>query len=301
MALAEAQQILACLAIIAAVVGPVWIGYCVVARRKNRSIWPSQPTGATTWTGFDVVCIWFAMIVLQLMSAAAEPLSIVFASVGIAIFGCWKKYSKAEANAEPRTVIADLMFGVPVWLLFAPLTFIVYLATLLILEAIGGPVEQHPLARASTQNISAIILFVCKACLVAPILEELAFRRVLIPWAMGERYRSWCVVAVAGFFAVIRVDGPDPRLGPLWFYFALVLGAVVIHFFATAKQFAIYASAMFFAMIHVHVWPSPIPLFVLGLGLGFAVASTRSVLPAIVVHGLFNLISTLWVLSRAAD
>ena len=52
----------------------------------------------------------------------------------------------------------------------------------------------------------------------------------------------------------------------------------------------IVASSMFFALVH-SPWPTPIALFFLGLVLGWLAFRTQSLLPSIVVHGLFNLVS----------
>ena len=53
-------------------------------------------------------------------------------------------------------------------------------------------------------------------------------------------------------------------------------------------------------MIHSNVWPSPIPLFVLGIGLGWLAVRTNGVLAPVIVHGLFNAVSVVFVLRSAA-
>lgn len=60
--------------------------------------------------------------------------------------------------------------------------------------------------------------------------------------------------------------------------------------FASAR-WSIVGSAMVFSLMHP--WPTPIPLFVLGLGLGWLAYRTQSLVPSIVVHALFNLVSFL--------
>jgi membrane protease YdiL (CAAX protease family) len=60
---------------------------------------------------------------------------------------------------------------------------------------------------------------------------------------------------------------------------------------------AVYASAALFAAVHSSVWPSPVPLFALGLGLGYLAVRTRGILVPVIVHGLFNAVSAVYVLS----
>ena len=54
--------------------------------------------------------------------------------------------------------------------------------------------------------------------------------------------------------------------------------------------------AALFAAVHSGVWPTPVPLFFLGMGLGYLVARSGSIVPAVVVHGLFNFVSAVLVL-----
>jgi membrane protease YdiL (CAAX protease family) len=57
----------------------------------------------------------------------------------------------------------------------------------------------------------------------------------------------------------------------------------------------VYATAAFFALLHP-VWPNPIPLFALGLGLGYLAVRTNGLLVPVLVHGLFNAVSVVFVL-----
>src|SRR5262249_23197500 len=55
----------------------------------------------------------------------------------------------------------------------------------------------------------------------------------------------------------------------------------------------VYATSLFFSMLHVTVWPSPIPLFPLAIALGFLAYRTQSLVGSITLHSLFNAIATL--------
>ncbi len=57
----------------------------------------------------------------------------------------------------------------------------------------------------------------------------------------------------------------------------------------------ILSNAILFAAIHENVWPSPIPLFVLALGLCWLTIRTRSVIPAMVLHALFNGVAVVYL------
>jgi membrane protease YdiL (CAAX protease family) len=59
---------------------------------------------------------------------------------------------------------------------------------------------------------------------------------------------------------------------------------------------AVWAGSALFAAFHAQVWPSPVPLFVLALGLGYLYLRTRTLIGPVVVHGLFNAVSAVYLL-----
>ncbi len=61
---------------------------------------------------------------------------------------------------------------------------------------------------------------------------------------------------------------------------------------------AIFGSAIVFAAAHSWVWPSPIPLLLLGICLGALAYRTQSLLPSMVLHGLFNMVACVELLFR---
>jgi membrane protease YdiL (CAAX protease family) len=141
-------------------------------------------------------------------------------------------------------------------------------------------------------------LFIVQAAICAPLLEETLFRGALIPWLLRKRWRAGLVMVLALVFAIAE-SASSRQAGPAGFALVLLGGGVVLrakvrsHWRTVA---AIYASATLFAVVHSSVWPTPIPLFVLGLGLGWLAVRTRSILAVTILHGLFNLVSVLFVL-----
>jgi len=59
---------------------------------------------------------------------------------------------------------------------------------------------------------------------------------------------------------------------------------------------AVLASSALFAAVHANVWPSPVPLVVLAVGLGYLYLRTRTLIGPVVVHGLFNAVSAVYLL-----
>ena len=78
-------------------------------------------------------------------------------------------------------------------------------------------------------------------CLLAPVIEEIYFRGILL--------------------STIKLI-----IGPFW---------------------AVLLSSIYFSIIHLNILVSP-TLFVLGITLGIIAILTKSVLPSIILHALFN-------------
>jgi membrane protease YdiL (CAAX protease family) len=156
--------------------------------------------------------------------------------------------------------------------------------------------DEHPLSKMGRHGDGfGGAFFVLSACVVAPVLEEFVFRGLLVSWAIGRQYRPWLLVAVS---AILAVYPAGPQFGPLAFVAVLAAAQIIVRWPGRRTGQAIWSTSVLFAMFHASVWPSPIPLFVLALGLGYVTARTRNWLPAAVAHGLFNLVSTLFVFSR---
>jgi membrane protease YdiL (CAAX protease family) len=208
----------------------------------------------------------------------------------------WKGPSREAAHA------GSIALAVVAWVALASIVFMVHFGVLQAFHLFDWPVEDHPLARIKPANTHFDrLLFVLLLCVSAPMVEEVLFRGVLLPWLLGRKYRVWPVLASGIVIAAAETWqlATGPAVGPMLFAVSLLMGWFVIRALMRKKRRmvgAIYASAALFAVVHSHVWPSPVPLFVLGLGLGWLAVRTRGVLVPIIVHGLFNAVSVLFVL-----
>lgn len=201
-----------------------------------------------------------------------------------------------------RRVASWIALGASSWFLIAAATTGIHILTISVKQELGGPVDQHPLTRLHPeQDRFGGALFAISVCVVTPWMEEFFFRGLLLPWVMRARYRPWLLVGWAFGFAFLAVGGIYGQ--HYWAIVFLAIGAVVLGLatrlpsvYPKRTILGIVSTSLLFAAVHSSVWPSPIPLFVLGLGLGYLTARTGSIVPAVVVHGLFNAVSFVYLL-----
>jgi membrane protease YdiL (CAAX protease family) len=203
---------------------------------------------------------------------------------------------------------AAMAVGVAAWIVLTPIVFAVYLLTQVVVLPPGEKPDTHPLVVLGAADRPVdVVVFLLSTCVFVPLGEEFIFRGVFVPWAARVRYGPILLFAAAVVFAAGESSTPEGmRYGPLVFVAVLGSGLALIYRVGRMSHqpfripAAVYSSAAFFAAVHSNVWPTPVPLFVLGLGLGYLVARTRRVLPAVIVHGLFNAVSAVLVLSGGA-
>jgi membrane protease YdiL (CAAX protease family) len=159
---------------------------------------------------------------------------------------------------------------------------------------------KHSFELLYTQNVlskAEVGVLVFLAVVAAPVAEELLFRGLIQRWAS---LRAWAPHAVMGVAAVLSLPALAGLSGsktfaerlavvaPLLFVVLLLpVYYLVIARSRTPRPAAIFATSLLFAMIH-SAWPSPVALFLLALVLGWLTDRTRSLVPAVVTHSLFN-------------
>lgn len=204
----------------------------------------------------------------------------------------------------PRPSVGSrLALAVAAWAVLTPAVLVFNQVVVQLLTRLGGVPADHPLARLTgLRSAMDQILFLFGAAVAAPLVEEILFRGILLPWLRHGRYRRAGAIVVAVPLAWLA-SGPTLESltrGPVVFAAVLLAGYFVLRWVVRRKRRtvgAVYATAALFAVVHSSVWPSPVPLFALGLGLGYLALRTRGVLVPAVVHGLFNAVSALFVLT----
>lgn len=198
---------------------------------------------------------------------------------------------------------ADLALGYMTWLVLTPLVFLVFFAATLIWQA---PAEQHPVEvlLRGQPGVESWVLGLVTTLAVAPVAEELLVRGLVQQWMMATPRTADIVLLSALFFAIswgISAEAPrgtSPALGAILFLVTVGPGYLLFERLMArwlpepGAARAIYASSLLFAAMH-NAWPSQIPLFVLSLGLGYVAYRTQSLIAPIVLHMLFNAVSTL--------
>jgi membrane protease YdiL (CAAX protease family) len=231
----------------------------------------------------------------------------------------------------------NLVLGYLGWLIITPICFATFiLVNWLFFKLTGELPDKHPATEIGLiAGTREWILFGVQVLLVAPILEEVLFRGVLLPWSFQrpiKKRRHQNVIVphegrpyiVYGFAVLVALlmqsdhlktafqnsdwNQLSYRLTPLLF---ILLLAPILYFVPKSRTIgswlrirspqtgrAIIANACLFAGVH-GTWPSPIPIFLLGLMLAYLTVRTRSLWTPILFHSLFNAVSVAMMLLGA--
>jgi membrane protease YdiL (CAAX protease family) len=255
------------------------------------------------WTQSLVAPIVFALIVIGFRSVFGTPAR----NLGLARQG----------------LASSIVIGYGVWLVLAPICFAVFF---LALALMSQQPDQHPLMDLGPwAGRREAVLFAVQAVILMPALEELVFRGVLLPWSVPLEGKTDAVLPVAarphvvyGVAIVMTLQTTamtetlsardwarlPTAAAPLLFLIAIVPLYVVLPVMrgwrrqarlpSAGAGRAILSNGALFAAFHANVWPSPIPLFALGTGLAWLALRTRSIVPAFVVHALFNSVAVVY-------
>ena len=282
----------------------------------QRVYGPDFPGGWPESAAHTVRALWSATIAFPIQVGLIVGLAVALGS------------NPLTGRGWARNVVA----GYLTWLPVTPVAFAVFvLANLVHTWLTGQPPDKHPLtALGEMAGRGEWALFVLTTVVLAPVLEELVFRGLLLPWLAQRRPPldprgaaiplEWRSVFVLGLSVVVALLFQAPNVERAWLAGdtrgivahlspGLFFGAVILLYFVPLNRArrhlrvrsrhharAVLASAALFAAFHSHVWPSPVPLLVLALGLGYLYLRTRSLVGPVVVHGLFNAVSAGYLL-----
>jgi membrane protease YdiL (CAAX protease family) len=173
---------------------------------------------------------------------------------------------------------------------------------------VSPPENKHPLedmVRSEPTGEIAYLAFL-SAVILAPAAEELLFRAVIQGWLVralvglrlqlvDEEFGSsrpapvpdeWAVEEAYPAPACIADQPPPPPTG----FSALVLDPV--RWQRLAAVTAVVVTSVLFALAHWAQWPAPVAIFFLSLALGAVFYRTGSLWASLVLHSLFNGLST---------
>jgi membrane protease YdiL (CAAX protease family) len=225
---------------------------------------------------------------------------------------CWFTVHVFYPNWKPAIIGRGSLAGkvwlaVVAWIVITPVVLIFHAGVNEFFKLFEFTPQLHPLTKLGNRPPLDQVLFVVQVCVVAPLIEELFFRGILLSWCVnriprvsashGSAARPWFVMLATGMLAFLPVS--DGKFAPFIFAVLLAVGlAVVWRFTRTGARRvrAVYATAALFAIMHSSVWPNPVPLFLFALALGWLAVRTNGILVSVIVHGLFNAVSGLTVL-----
>jgi membrane protease YdiL (CAAX protease family) len=304
--------------------------------RRDRLLGPAGPVHQP-WDGLLVVGGFFALLLAQAVAGAF--LSALWGPVVAypILAGLILGLIAAKGGPSPfptRRWAPNVVAGYLTWLVITPAVFLVFaLATKANQWLINRPPDQHPLVQTIQEAGSwGWSLFLLQTVVLAPLVEELVFRGLLLPWLATKqppapetaltippvvRPSLILVLAVGTALLLHSKDLQNAltagdrheaviRLLPAAFFVVLLPFHLLLprlnrlrrrlRIRSVQHTRAIWASSALFAAFHAQVWPSPVPLFVLALGLGYLYLRTRSLIGPVVVHGLFNAVSAVYLL-----
>lgn len=328
----DAVRMAECGLIVAAIAVPLGLAARWLAKSRHQPVLLRPKPWPVPWGGFEILLLFaFALIgpasiVGPVLSASGfypaiygadspeeawQPMkslwsAAVFAPLFLGFTWLLTRAAYPAWRAEPSPLPARTAAAVGTWLGLHPIVAAIHLIVAATFFAWGWQPDSHPLEQKFRDGRPSIdqILFAVQAAIAAPLVEEMLFRGALLPWLLRKRHRPVVTLLVVALFGLLLSiesrDGQNElRSGPVLFTLFLVAGAF-LHRALRRKhnrtESAMIVSAAFFAVTHNPVWPSPIPLFVLGLGLGWLAVRTRGWLAPAIVHGLFNMVSVLFVL-----
>jgi membrane protease YdiL (CAAX protease family) len=165
-------------------------------------------------------------------------------------------------------------------------------------------ISKHPLIETLTSGAGAnfgIMLLAClSAVIVAPICEELTFRLLLQGWLekLVTREPDCFETPITSADDGETMDGPPKMQVDETRTADRTLEApnssfVIRHSSFPHAWLPIFISSFLFGIAHFGYGPEPVPLFFFAVFLGYVYQRTHRILPCIVAHGLFNLVSML--------
>jgi membrane protease YdiL (CAAX protease family) len=223
-------------------------------------------------------------LAFQLLSNIVVQLSLLALFLFAVVVISQPKATDLGLPTSRRQAVRDVFLGVLTYLAAYPFVFAVYH---LVAWRFGDP-ELHPMIQKVREHPDPLVFIVASfsAVVAAPVCEEVVFRVLLQGWlekwedsVIGWRRRPTSDESLEPPFGqdvAAEFQAAPPVAGVGWMPYG---------------SLPILVSSFFFAAGHLGHSTDPFPLFALALFLGFVYQRTHRILPCIVAHAMFNLIS----------
>jgi membrane protease YdiL (CAAX protease family) len=221
------------------------------------------------------------------------------------------KANASDLGLPPRTTNAWLRdAGIGVFACLAaivPVGLVIHAVNWLL--KLPNQLTKHPVVEMLTKSepdLLVLAVATLMAVVVAPIAEEITFRLLLQGWLekWEDREIGWRDSPIDPSAANEALDAELPPDTPPEFADEASVGLTTVTKAPPKYGIAglpygwtpIIVSSSLFAAAHAGYGPEPVPLFVLALVLGYCYQRTHRIIPCIVAHGLFNMLSmiALW-------
>ncbi len=211
----------------------------------------------------------------------------------------------------PKFLRRDLVLGVVAFVMVIPVILLVQWALTWLVDYEHASLEM--LNKDAGVFTFAVVWF--SAGLVAPVCEEIFFRGVVQAWLQrlgtGRWYSDqvifggWDKEPTSGLLSTAsgliedskagRGSGqtPSERL-PIEGNVTRSTSCSDKRSWVSESHWPIFATALFFALLHVGQGAAPVPLFMFAVVLGYLFRKSGSILPCIVLHMLLNVFSLFW-------
>jgi membrane protease YdiL (CAAX protease family) len=304
--------------------------YLIARWRRYGCILPYEPRRPVPW-GFAGAMLAVAFTGLTIMAAVAsdghanhgapsarEAAISLVASIVMQMFGpglllfiaLISRASRADIGLPPLrlfAVVRDVLIGIIACLAALMPVRLVQL-TLMYALSLPNELTKHPLVEmliGGEPSMVVMTLATIVAVVVAPVGEEITFRLLLQGWLekWEDRRLGWRNINVVDAMATTsevlpatQMDSPAlvetetivltpvPTEPPRQGVFGLPYGMTPV-----------IISSLLFAAAHFGYGPEPVPLFVLALVLGYVYQRTHRIIPCIVAHATFNLLSMVFL------
>jgi membrane protease YdiL (CAAX protease family) len=304
--------------------------YLIARWRRYGYLLPYEPRRPVPW-GFAGAMLAVAFTGLTILAAVAADGSVdhrtpsareaafsLVASIIMQMFGpglllfiaLISRASRHDIGLPPLRLSAiarDVLIGVVACLAALMPVRLVQLGLMYALD-LPNELTKHPLVEmliGGEPNMVVLALATVVAVVVAPVGEEITFRLLLQGWlekwedrrlgwrdinvveATSERLdeapsnaRASADVSETETIVLTPVPTEPPRRGVTGLPYGWV---------------PIIISSLLFAAAHFGYGPEPVPLFVLALILGYIYQRTHRIIPCIVAHAMFNLLSMIFL------